>query len=532
MLSEADIVIVGAGSAGCLLANRLSADGKTRVLLLEAGGPALNPLIKVPMVAGLLYYMPSLNWGYETTPQPGLNGRRLEWPRGKVVGGCTAINGMMYMRGHARDYDHWRQLGLTGWGYDDVLPHFRAFERNVDHPDNDHYHGREGELYTAKAKGDHPIYDAWLAAGQAAGHPQNDDFNGPDQEGLGLYDFNIRNGHRVTAASAFLDPVRDRRNLHIETGVIVEKLVFDGMRCTGLTIRRGGESRTVTARGEVILSAGAVNSPQLLQLSGIGDGELLSAFGIDVVVDRRDVGRNLQDHLGVYLQWQCKEPITLYGMMRPDRALWAGFQALFMRRGPATTAPLEAGGFLKTRPELDIPDTHITAVPGLSLAVTQKGQMQHGFLTNIYQLRPESRGSVKIVSVDPHARPEIDPHYLSADADIRCLRDAVRLVRDLVGQKPLDPYRGDALTPTDDVIEDADIDHWIRESANTVFHPVGTCRMGSDPDAVLDSELRVRGVDGLRVADASAMPTIVGGNTSVPTMMIAEKLASMMRASA
>lgn len=527
---EADYIVVGAGSAGCLLANRLSADPGSRVLLLEAGGRDWNPLIRIPLVAGLLYYMPSLNWGYETEAQAGLDGRSLVWPRGKVLGGSTAINGMMHIRGHASDYDHWRQLGLTGWSYEDVLPHFRAFERNVSHPGNDAWHGRTGELHTERARGAHPIYDAWLASALAAGFKSNDDFNGPDQEGVGLYDFNIENGHRVSAATAFLAPVRHRRNLVVETGVQVERLVFQGRRCTGVAVTRDGRAATLTARREVILAAGAVNSPQLLQLSGIGDAALLRGLGLDVLVDRPDVGRNLQDHLGIYVQHKCLQPVTLYGLMRPDRAVTAGLSALFLRRGPATSIPLEAGGFLRTRPELDLPDVHVTVVPGLSLATTQLGQMQHGFLTNVYQLRPESRGSVAIVSADPRVKPVIRPNYLSAATDVRCLRDGVRLVRRIVGQAPLDPFRGEELSPGAAVADDAAIDAWVRSTANTIFHPVGTCRMGADDGAVLDAELRVRGVEGLRVADASVMPTIIGGNTSAPTMMIAEKAAAMILA--
>ncbi|HYC04982.1 MAG TPA: choline dehydrogenase [Azospirillaceae bacterium] len=530
MIQEADYIVVGAGSAGCLLANRLSRDPGSRVLLLEAGSKDWNPLIRIPLVAGLLYYLPALNWGYETEAQEGLDGRKLVWPRGKVLGGSTAINGMMYIRGHASDYDHWRQLGLAGWSYEDVLPHFRAFERNLSHPRNDAFHGRDGELHTEKARGDHPLYRAWLACTHAAGFKENEDFNGPDQEGTGLYDFNIREGRRVSAATAFLAPARSRPNLSIETGVHVERLVFEGRRCTGLQVTRGGERVTLKARREVILSAGAVNSPQLLQLSGIGEAEHLHRLGIPVVLDRRDVGRNLQDHLGIYVQHKCLKPVTLYGLMRPDRAALAGLSALLFGKGPAASIPLEAGGFLKTRPELEIPDVHVTFVPGLSLATTQVGQMQHGFLTNVYQLRPESRGTILITSPDPAAKPAIQPNYLAAEADRRCLRDGVRLARRIAGQAPLDPYRGEELAPGEAAQDDAAIDSWVRQTANTIFHPVGTCRMGGDEEAVLDSELRVRGIEGLRVVDASAMPTIIGGNTSVPTMMIAEKAASMILA--
>jgi choline dehydrogenase len=527
--NDADYIVVGAGAAGCLLANRLSADLHTRVLLLEAGSRDWNPLIRVPMVAGLLYFMPSLNWGYRTTPQTHLGGRELLWPRGRVLGGSTAINGMMYIRGHRRDYDGWRARGLPGWGYDDLLPLFRSFERNLSHPENDAYHGRDGELTTVQASGDHPIYRAWLEAACAAGLRANDDFNGPEQEGVGVYDFNVHRGRRVSAATAFLQPVRSRRNLRILTDAHASRLAFEGRRCVGITVRIGGATRELRAVREVILCAGAINSPALLQHSGIGDPRLLGDLGIDVRAALPGVGANLQDHLGVYVQHRCLQPVTLYSLMRPDRALFAGARALFFGTGPAARVPLEVGGFVKTRPELDLPDVHITAVPGLSLATTQRGQLEHGFLTNVYQLRPESRGTVRITSPDPHSKPAIDPNYLAAEADRRCLRDGVRLARRIHAQAALAPFRGPEIAPGDDVRDDAAIDAWVRETSNTIFHPVGTCRMGpaTDPEAVVDAELRVRGIEGLRVADASVMPAIVGGNTSVPTMVIAARAAQL-----
>jgi choline dehydrogenase len=469
--------------------------------------------------------MPSVNWGYETVPQPCLNDRRIVWPRGKVVGGSSAINGMMYMRGHRDDYRRWRQMGLEGWDYEDVLPAFRAFEGNVSHPDGDAWHGRSGELFTEKARGDHPLYRAWLKAALDAGCIANDDFNGADQEGVGLYDFNIRAGRRVSAAAAFLKPIQDRSNLKLITGTQVERLRIDNRRCTGVETVIQGERVLAAAAREVVLCAGAVNSPQILMLSGIGGAAQLAAMGIAPVLDRPAVGENLQDHLGIYLQHRCKTPDTLYGLMRPDRAILAGLQAMLFGTGPAASVPLEAGGFLKTRPDLEIPDVHVTFVPGLSLAASQAGQMEHGFLTNAYQLRPESRGAIRLASPDPRAKPAIDPNYLSAETDRQCLRDALRLCRRIAGQGAMDPVRGRERSPGEDVSSDAQIDAWVRDTAQTIFHPVGTCRMGVDPDAVLDGKLRVRGIDGLRVADASSMPDMIGGNTSVPTMMIAQKAA-------
>ncbi|MDX2238921.1 MAG: choline dehydrogenase [Hyphomonadaceae bacterium] len=527
---ETDFIIIGSGAAGALLANRLSADPRHRVLLVEAGGADLNPLIKVPMAAGVLYHWPGVNWGYETTPQNGLAGRSIVWPRGRVRGGSTAINGMMHIRGNARDYDDWRQLGLAGWSYDDVLPAFRRFERNASH--RNAYHGADGELYTEKARGDHPLYRAWLDAARAAGFPDNADFNGAAQEGVGLYDFNIRNGRRVTAANAFLDPIRGRANLDVWLNTQALRLTFEGRRCTGVLVRRGSREIRIAVRRETLVCGGAVNSPLLLMRSGLGDAQALQALGIAPILNRPEIGRNLQDHLGVYVQHACLKPVTLYGLMRPDRALAAGFRAWAFGSGPAASVPLEAGGFLRTRPTLDAPDVHVTFVPGLSLAATQRGQMQHGFLTNVYQLRPQSRGSIRLASSDPRDKPIIDPNYLSAEEDRRCLRDGVRLARAIAEQAPLTPWRGDELAPGRAVESDSEIDDWVRANANTIFHPVGTCRMGGDDHAVLDAALRVRGVAALRVVDASAMPRIISGNTAAPTMMIAEKAAALILAPA
>ena len=527
MNETADYIIVGAGAAGCLLANRLSADSAKRVLLLEAGGRDWNPLIKVPMAAGLLYYLPALNWGYQTEAQAALNQRCIAWPRGRVMGGSTAINGMMYIRGQRQDYDDWAAMGLQGWSYNEVLPYFKSFENNRSHLDDELYHGRSGEWYTEKAKGENPLYQAWLHSALAAGHVLNEDFNGAEQEGVGLYDFNIKDGKRVSAASAFLDPIRARSNLRIIKRTQVTRLIFEQRRCVGAECVSAGKQTAYRASREVIVAAGAVNSPQILQMSGIGDAALLGKFGIPCIVDRPQVGANLQEHIGLYVQNRCRKPITLYGLMRLDRALMAGLKALLFGAGPAASVPLEAGGFLKTDADLKRPDVHITFVPGLSLATTQWGQMEHGFLTNIYPLRPRSRGRVSITSPDPLAKPAIQPNYLSAEEDLACLRRGVDLIRDIARQAPLDSYRGAEIAPGKEVATPDELDQWIRETANTIFHPVGTCRMGADEDAVLDAQLNVRGVEGLRVIDASSMPQISSGNTSAPTMMIAEKGAAM-----
>jgi choline dehydrogenase len=522
-----DHIVVGAGSAGCVLAARLTEDGTKRVLLIEAGGPDSNPLIRVPMAAGLVYFWKSINWNYRTEPQGRLGGRRIDWPRGKVLGGSSSINGMMYMRGHRRDYDAWRALGLHGWSYGEVLPYFRRSENHRDRRD-DPYHGTEGPLAVVRSKGDNPLYHAFLAAGVSQGFTRNDDFNGADQEGLGLYDFNIRDGRRESAATAFLRPAMGRSNLTVRTRTEATRILFEGRRAVGLDLLHDGRPETVRARGEIVLAGGAINSPLLLQRSGIGDPAMLKAAGIDPVLEAPGVGRNLQDHLGVYLRYRCREPVTLYGFFRPDRAAWAGAAAWAFGKGPATAVPLEAGGFIKTRPELDIPDIHITFVPGLNLETTRKGQGQHGYLINFYQLRPESRGEIRPSGPRAGDPPLIDPGYLSAEADRRCLRDGVRLAARIGADPALRRYEEGPISPLPgDLASDDAIDGWVRGNANTIFHPVGTCRMGADAGSVVDCNLRVRGVDGLRVADASVMPLVIGGNTSAPTMMIAEKASDM-----
>ncbi|MBM3505416.1 MAG: choline dehydrogenase [Alphaproteobacteria bacterium] len=521
-----DFIIVGAGSAGCVLANRLSADPNNRVLLLEAGGRDWNPLIRIPLMAGVLYTWRSINWGYDTVRQAHLDGRSIHWPRGRVLGGSSAINGMVYIRGHANDYDTWRQMGLEGWSYADVLPYFK---RSEDHADRrDAYHGTGGPLRVSRGTMQHPLHDAFFAACRARGHAATPDFNGARQEGFSVHDFTIKHGRRQSTATAFLDPARARPNLAIATAAQALHLVFEGRRAVGVTYRRRGVTETAYAAREIVLAGGAVNSPQLLMLSGIGPGDALRRHGIAVVAERPGVGENLQDHLGIFVQYQCREPITLYGLFRPDRAAAALARAYIFGRGPAAAIPLEACAYIRTRPELAVPDIKCTLVPGLSLEATQAQQMQHGFQITVHQLRPESRGRITLASNDPLAKPLIDPNYLSRPHDVVTMRAAGRIIRDLIRENAFAPYRGEAITPGDDVDSDAAWDAWIRANARTVFHPVGTCKMGDDAMAVVDAQLRVHGVDGLRIADASVMPTITGGNTNAPTIMIAEKAAAML----
>lgn len=522
-----DFIVVGAGSAGCVLANRLSADGKTTVLLVEAGGSNRNPLFSIPLLAGVAYWHKPSNWNYVTTPQAGLDGRQLQWPRGKVLGGSSTINGMMYMRGNAADYDGWAQAGATGWSHAEVLPYFRRSESNPERP-GDPWHGQDGPLRVTRARGENPLYNDFLAAGMAEGFLRNDDFNGAVQEGLGFYDFNTRDGRRESSATAFLKPVMHRSNLSVRTATSVRRIVISEGRATGLVLRRAGVESTVSARREIVLCAGAINTPQILNLSGIGDPADLAKVGIETLIESPQVGRNLQDHLGVYLTYACKDPVTLFRLFRPDRAAIAMLRAYFTGKGPATAVPLEAGGFLRTRPELTIPDIHITFVPGLNLETTRAGQGRHGYLINFYPLRPESRGTITLVSPDPEVPPSIDPAYLSAESDRIITRDGIHLARRIGENAALARRKAHDISPTfADLASDDSIDAWARQGANTIFHPVGTCRMGSDASAVVDPSLKVRGVSGLRIADASVMPMIVSGNTSAPTMMIAEKAADL-----
>ena len=525
MAEEYDFVVIGGGTAGCVLANRLSADPSIRVALLEAGGGARHPFIHIPLMAGLVYFMRSINWGYQSEPEPHLDGRRIPWPRGKVLGGTSAINGMMYMRGNRRDYDGWRQLGLEGWNYASVLPYFKRAEGHGSR--RDAYHGTDGPLRVNRADSDNPLYEVFVEACEALGMARNDDFNGAAQEGVGRQDFCIDRGRRVNTGHAFILPVRSRPNLRVILRAHAERLLFEGRRCAGVAFREGGRQREVRARREVILCAGTVNSPALLQLSGVGAPEHLGSLGIPVVAASPDVGRNLQDHAGVYVQYACTQPVALYGLLRPDRAALACLGAYLFGTGPGTSIALEAGGFARSRDGLDVPDLQITFLPGLTLDVTRKKQGRHGFLTHCYQLRPESRGEIRITSAAARAAPAIHPNTLAAEADRRVVRDAVRFARRIMAQAPFDPYRGPEIAPGSAARSDDEIDAWIRGNLTTVWHPVGTCRMGADERAVVDATLRVRGAEALRVVDASVMPLITSSNTAAPTIMIAEKAADM-----
>ena len=527
-----DYIVVGAGSAGCVLANRLSSDPDRSVLLIEAGGKDRNPLFRLPMLMGRLFHSGIYNWRYHTEPVPSLGDRSLYWPRGKVLGGSSTINGMIYVRGNRHDYDRWAQMGLAGWSYDEVLSAFRRSEGHVER--DGAYHGRAGELTVCRARGANPLFDAFVEAGRQAGHPVNDDFNGAEQLGFGRYDFTIRRGKRCSGSTAFLDPIRNRRNLVIVTGNLVRRVVVEAGRATGVEIADGAGARTIRAEREVILCAGTVNTPQLMMLSGIGPGDELRRHGIPVVHGLPGVGRNLQDHVDCVLAYACTKPITLYRELRADRMIRSVAEGMLFGRGIATTFPYEAGAFLKSRPEKVAPDIQVHFMPALESAANlhvpnpfRKAPLEetHGFSMRVGPVNPESKGWIGLRSADPADAPLIQPNYLQDETDCRTTIASIRMVRDVIAQPAFDAYRGAELAPGDGLQSDADLTAWLRANAMTTFHPVGTCRMGTDPMAVVDARLAVHGIAGLRVADASVMPVIVSGNTNAPATMIGEKAA-------
>lgn len=537
-MSEFDYIVVGAGSAGCVLANRLTEDGKSTVLLLEAGGKDTSLMIHIPVGYAQTLKDPKVNWLYETEPDPGTHDRVHTWPRGKVLGGSSSINGLLYIRGQRQDYDGWAQLGLRGWSYDDLHPYFlRSQHQERDGMDG---HAQGGPLNVSDVTERHPVSDAVIEAGKALGLPHRD-VNGEDQEGVAYYQLTVKNGRRCSAAVAYLNPAKNRSNLQIETKALAARVLFDGKRAVGIEYTQNGQTKQAKARAEVILAGGAINSPQLLELSGIGDPELLQDKGIDVVSALPGVGENLQDHFVIGNRYRMKPGSPSVNQQSRGLAMIGEvFKYLTQRKGLLTLSAAHVAAFIRTRPELATPDVQYHILPATMdlQKMTETGDMelekQPGITIAPCQLRPESRGSVHIKSAQHDAHPAIRPNYLSDPLDQQTAVAGIRWARELAAQAPLAQYIEHELEPGEALQSDEEILEFARETGGTIYHPVGTCKMGIDGDkmAVVDAELRVRGVDGLRVIDASIMPRLVSGNTNAPTIAIAEKASDMIRQAA
>jgi choline dehydrogenase len=523
---EFDYVVVGAGSAGCVLANRLSADGKHSVLLLEAGPKDTNLWIHVPLGYGKLFKEKTVNWMYQTEPEPELNGRQVFQPRGKVLGGSSSINGLLYVRGQHEDYDRWRQRENAGWGYDDVLPYFKKAENQQRGADK--YHGAGGPLPVSNLGHADPLSAAFIEAAAETGIPRNADFNGATQEGAGYFQTTTRYGRRASTAVAYLGPAKSRTNLHIETSALAQRILFEGRRAVAVEYRKEGSLRTARVRKEILVSSGAYNSPQLLQLSGVGPAELLRRHGIDVVLDAAGVGNDLQDHLQVRVVMRCTQRITLNDVVNsPARKVLAGLRYAAFRTGPLSIAAGTSGAFFKTNPRLATPDVQIHFLPFSTDKMGEKLHAFSGFTASVCQLRPESRGSLRIRSADPAAPPEIRINYLATELDRVTNVEGLKILRKILRAPALRPYVVDEVDPGAKVSTDDELLNYCRQRGSTIYHPTSTCRMGSDPLAVVDQRLRVRGLDGLRVVDASIMPDLVSGNTNAAIIMIAEKASDM-----
>jgi len=526
---EFDYVIVGAGSAGCVLADRLTEDGKSSVLLLEFGGSDKSVFIQMPSALSIPMNSPKYDWGYHTEPEPRLNNRRMHTPRGKVLGGSSSINGLVYIRGNALDYEGWAEDGARGWAYCDVLPYFKKAESRAE--GGDEYRGGDGKLHTTYGPLKNPLYNAFVEAGKQAGYPVTADVNGYQQEGFGRMDMTAYKGRRWSSANAFLRPAKTRPNLTIHSHSLASRIIFEGKDAVGVSYRRGGVETSARARREVILSAGAINSPQLLLLSGIGPAAQLQALGIPVIADRPGVGANLQDHLEFYFQVACRQPITLYSKMNPLAKAIIGARWLLRHDGLGATNHFESCGFIRSRPGIPYADIQYHFLP---VAVRYDGRAiatQHGFQAHVGPMRSKSRGAVTLNSADPTAPPKIVFNYMSHPDDWVEMRACVRLTREIFAQPAFAPFAGEEIAPGAHVTTDEQIDAFIAGAVESAYHPSGTCKMGNseDPMTVVDPNTSVVGVNRLRVADSSIMPRVTTGNLNAPTIMIGEKAADHIR---